>query len=57
MPFERRGQLKRFCSAKCRYRARDARDYSADRETELARSKDYYRRQKLAGRVKRGRWR
>jgi hypothetical protein len=34
----------RYCSDRCRYRARDRRDYAADREGELARSRRYYER-------------
>jgi hypothetical protein len=33
---------RRFCSDRCRYRARDRRDYQADPERERARVKAYY---------------
>jgi hypothetical protein len=55
-PFEprsHRGRRPRFCSATCRYRARDARKYREGPEGERAKSRAYYRanRERVIARV------
>ena len=53
-PFVARSARHRFCSSACRYRWRDRRDYTENREAELERKRHYYlrNRERVIARVK-----
>jgi hypothetical protein len=54
-PFERKQRIqrrRRFCSPACRYRSRDRRRYEDDPNGGRAKSRDYYRRNRLKGLAK-----